>query len=47
MLLDHCNAFGLLLLPSGLKKKFFEEGYPPLPIFAPPWADLAEKQQHL
>ena len=38
MLLDHCYAFGLLLLPSSLKK-FFEEGTPqPLwPIFASPW----------
>ena len=25
MLLDHCYAFGLLLLPSSLKKKFVEE----------------------
>ena len=24
MHLDHCYAFGLLLLPSGLKKKFVE-----------------------
>ena len=51
MFLDHCYAFGLLLYPSGLKKKFLKEGDPPLPIFAPPWirpwADLAEKQQHL
>ena len=29
MLLDHCYEFGLLLQPSGLKKKFFEEGDPP------------------
>ena len=28
MLLDHCYAFGLLLEPSGLKKKFLEEGDP-------------------
>ena len=28
MFLDHCYAFGLLLLPSGLKKKFLEEGDP-------------------
>ena len=28
MLLDHCYAFGLLLLSSGLKKKFLEEGDP-------------------
>ena len=27
MLVDHCYAFGLLLLPSGLKK-FLEEGDP-------------------
>ena len=32
MLLDHCYAFGLLLLPSSLKKKFFEEGTPPPPL---------------
>ena len=32
MLLDHCYAFGLLLLPSSLKKKFFEEGTPPAPL---------------
>ena len=31
MLLDHCYEFGLLLYPSGLKKKFFEEGEPPPP----------------
>ena len=29
MLLDHCYAFGLSLKPSGLKKKFVEEGDPP------------------
>ena len=29
MLLDHCYAFGLLLQPSGLKKKILEEGVPP------------------
>ena len=50
MLLDHCYAFGLLLWPSSLKKKFVEEG-PPWAIFAPPlirpWTDLAEKQQQL
>ena len=28
MLLGHCYAFGLLLCPSGLKKKFFEEEDP-------------------
>ena len=28
MLLDHCYAFGLSLLPAGLKKKFLEEGDP-------------------
>ena len=28
MLLDHCYAFNLLLWPSGLKKKFLEEGDP-------------------
>ena len=28
MLLDQCYAFGLLLLHSSLKKKFFEEGTP-------------------
>ena len=28
MLLDHCYAFGLLLWPSGLKKKFLVEGDP-------------------
>ena len=51
MLLDHFCAFGLLLWPSALKKKFLKAGYPPRPTFAPPWirplADLAEKQQHL
>ena len=51
MLLDHCYAFGLLLYPSGLKKKFVEEGDPQWPILAPPWirpwAELAEKKQHL
>ena len=51
MLLDHCYAFGLLLLPSGLEKKFLVEGDPLWPILAPPsihlLADLAEKQQHL
>ena len=30
MLLDHCYAFGLLLLPSGMKK-FFKEGDPTPP----------------
>ena len=30
MLLDHCYAFGLLLLSSGLKKNFLEE-VDPLP----------------
>ena len=34
MLLDHCYAFGLSLLPSGLKKKFVEEG-PPMTYFGP------------
>ena len=52
MLLDHCYAFGLLLTyPSGLKKKFVEEGDPLWPILAPPWicpsADLAEKKTTL
>ena len=28
MLLDHCYAFALLFLPSGLKKKFLKEGDP-------------------
>ena len=37
MFLDHCYAFGLLLLPCGLKKKLFEEGRPII-YFAPPWA---------
>ena len=48
--LDHCYAFGLWLYPTGLKKKFLEEG-DPHDLFCPPWirpwADLAEKQQHL
>ena len=40
MFLDHCFAFGLLLYPSGLKKKFPEEGDPrdlflPCPVSAP------------
>ena len=36
MLLDHCYVFGLLLYPSGLKKKFIEEGDPPpLTYFCP------------
>ena len=36
MLLDHCYAFRLLLLPSSLKKKFFEEGTPtPFDLFLP------------
>ena len=35
MLLDHCYAFGLSLLPSSLKKKFVEEGTPPLTYFCP------------
>ena len=51
MFLEHCYAFSLLLSPSGLKKKFVKEGDPPWPILAlpwvRPWADLAEKQQHL
>ena len=51
MFLDHRYAFGLLLFPSGLKKKFSEEGAP-RDLFLPrpgsaPWTDLAEKQQHL
>ena len=33
MLLDHCYEFVLLLYPSGLKKKFFEEGDPPGDLF--------------
>ena len=41
MLLDHYYTFGLLLLPSGLKKKFLEEG-DPFDLFLPrpgsaPW----------
>ena len=32
MLLDHCYAFGLILLPSGKKKKFLEEENPPPPL---------------
>ena len=28
MLINHCFAFGLLMYPSGLKKKFVEEGGP-------------------
>ena len=47
MFLKHCYAFGLLLKPYGLKKKFFGEGNPPGPILAPPWihpwADLAQE----
>ena len=47
MFLDHCYAFGLLLKPSSLKKKFLKEGDPSWPIFAPPWirpwTDLAAK----
>ena len=35
MLLDHCYAFGLLLWPSSLKKKFVEEGDPPVTYFCP------------
>ena len=34
MFLDHCYAFSLLLYPSGLKKKFLEEG-DPLTYFCP------------
>ena len=34
MLLDHCYEFGLLLLPSGLNKKIFEER-DPLPLDPP------------
>ena len=37
MPLDNCYAFGLLLQPSGLKKKFFGEGAPHRPIMALPW----------
>ena len=45
MLLDHCYAFGFFLKPSGLQKKFFEEGdhrdlFLPRPGSAPckgPW----------
>ena len=40
MLLDHCYEFGLLLKPSDLKKKLFEERTPPPPpvtYFASPW----------
>ena len=36
-LLPECYAFGLLLKPSGLKKKFFGEGAPHLPSMALPW----------
>ena len=47
MPLDNCYAFGLLLQPSGLKKKFFGEGAPHRPIMAlpwiRPWGDLAQK----
>ena len=38
MLLDHYYAFGLLPYPSGLKKKFLEEGDPPWHIFACSWS---------
>ena len=34
MPLDHCCPFGLSLLPSGLKKKFLEEG-DPRDLFSP------------
>ena len=37
MLLDNCYEFGLLLWPSSLKKKFFEEGSPQVTYFASPW----------
>ena len=48
MLLDHCYAFSLSLLPSGLKKKFLEKGNPrdlfwPRPGSAPGGGGLAEK----
>ena len=35
MLLDHCYAFGLLMLPSSLNKKFVEEGDPQVTHFCP------------
>ena len=35
MLLDNCYAFGFLLWPSSLKKKFFGQGDPPLTYFGP------------
>ena len=44
MLVDHCYAFGLLLQPSGLKKKILGEGVPrdlflprPGSAFGPIW----------
>ena len=50
MFLDHCYALGLLLWPSGQKKKLFEEGDPRWPILASPWfhpwAEFAEKLKH-
>ena len=40
MLQDYYYAFGLLLLPSSLKKKFFEEGDPPLHTSALPCSNI-------
>ena len=43
------NVVCCCMKPSGMKKKFLEEGDPPRPIFAPPWirpwVDLAKQQQ--
>ena len=44
MLLDHRYAFGLSLLPPGLKKKFLEEGDTRDLIWHRPGADLAKKK---
>ena len=47
MFLDHCYAFGWLLQPVSLKKKFVEEGDHSWPNFAPPWMDLVVKKTTL
>ena len=50
MLLDHCYAFGLLLKPSILKKKFVEEGDPVTyfgPALDPPLGGSGQKTRTL
>ena len=46
MLLDHFYSFGLLLEPSGLKKKFVKGDAPPRHTFARP-GSIARLKLHV